>query len=427
VSLEERKKGMSVKRLINKTTVGLLTAFVLGGVSIRLWMDTLFRANVPHEEHADEDGEHKERERGEHGDGEHGDEEGHVTLTPAALQEAGITIAEASGGNLEQTLTLPGELTLNADRVAHIVPRVSGVVQKVTKHLGDDVKPGEVLAVLESRDLAETKAAYLAAKQRLVLAQATLKSAEELREKRLLPGLEYLQTKREFADAEIELRTVTHKLLALGLTPDELEAISHEKNASFAAYELRASSAGTVVKKHITLGEVVESNSDVFVIADLSTIWANVSVYAHDAPRIRVGQTVHIAMEGFSVEATGQISYLSPIIDEETRTATARVLVPNPEKEWKPGTFVTARIVLGTESVRTLVPNDAIQLVNNQSVVFVPEGEGHTFAPRSVATGRTNSTHAQILSGLEPGDRYVLNGAFVLKAELGKGEGGHEH
>ena len=427
MSPEERKKGMSTKSLINKTTVGLLTAFVLGGVSVRLWMDTPSRANVPHEGHADKDGEHGGGERDEHGDGEHGGEEGHVTLTPAALQEAGITVAEASGGSLEETLTLPGELTLNADRVAHVVPRVSGIVQKVNKHLGDDVKPGEVLAVLESRDLAETKAAYLAAKQRLVLAQATLKSAEELREKRLLPGLEYLQTKREFADAEIELRTVTHKLLALGLTPDELGATSHEKNVSFAVYELRAPSAGTVVKKHITPGEVVENNSDVFVIADLSTIWANVSVYAHDAPRIRVGQTVHIAMEGFSAEATGQISYLSPIIDEETRTATARVLVPNPEKEWKPGTFVTARIVLGTESARTLVPNDAIQLVNNQSVVFVPEGGGHTFAPRSVATGRTNSTHAQILSGLEPGDRYVLNGAFVLKAELGKGEGGHGH
>lgn len=418
---------MSAKTLINTTTIGLLTAFVLGGVSVRLWMDTPSRASVSHEEHANEHGNDKEQEQGEHKDGEYEDEEGRVTLTAAALQDAGVTIAQASGGKLEQTLSLPGELTLNADRVAHVVPRVSGIVQKVTKQLGDDVQPGDVMAVLESRDLAESKAAYLAAKQRLALAQATLKSAEELREKRLLPGLEFLQTKREFADAEIELRTVTHKLLALGLTSDALGAISHEKNAAFAVYELRASSTGTVVKKHITLGEVVENNSDVFVIADLSTIWVNVSVYAQDAPRIRVGQTVHIAMEGFAIEATGQISYVSPIIDEETRTATARVLVSNRENVWKPGAFVTARIVLGAEAVRTLVSNDAIQMVNNQSVIFVPDDEDNTFAPRSVVTGRTNGTHAQILSGLEPGDRYVLNGAFVLKAELGKGEGGHDH
>jgi cobalt-zinc-cadmium efflux system membrane fusion protein len=354
-------------------------------------------------------------------------EEGKLRLSAAARQEAGITVAEATGGGLEQTLNLPGEIMLNADRVVHIVPRVGGIVQRVNKALGDDVKPSEVIAVIESRELAETKAAYLAAKQRLALAKATLASAEELRAKRILPGLEYLGTKRDFDNADIELRTVTQKLHALGLTTAEIAAITQEqdKGVAFAVYELRAPVAGTVIEKHITLGEVVENNSDVFVIADLSTVWANVTVYAQDTPQLSVGQAVHITAEGFPTEATGTISYISPVVAEATRTATARVLVPNPEQRWRPGTFVTAHIVLATEPVRALIANDAIQTVDNAPVVFVPEDDA--FAPRQVIVGRANRTHTQILAGLEPGERYVSAGAFVLKAELGKGEGGHDH
>jgi cobalt-zinc-cadmium efflux system membrane fusion protein len=403
-----------------------VTAFLLGGLSMWLWSARL--SVPPWDAHAERGqrearGSDKQKKQEEHN--EH--ERGKLTLSAEARQEAGITIAEATGGALEQTLNLPGEITLNADRVVHIVPRVGGIVQRVHKTLGDEVKLGEVMAVIESRELAETKAAYLAAKQRLALAKATLASAEELRAKRILPGLEYLGVKRDFDNADIELRTVTQRLHALGLTPAEIAAITQEqdKGVAFAVYELRAPAVGTVTEKHITLGEVVENNSDVFLIADLSTVWANVTVYAQDTPRLSIGQAVHITAEGFSTETTGRISYISPVVAEATRTATARVLVPNPEQRWRPGTFVTARIVLATDPVRMLIPNDAIQMVDNKPVVFVPEDDG--FAPRPVTIGRANATHSQILAGLEPGDRFVMNGAFVLKAELGKGEGGHEH
>ena len=414
-------------RTRTKTAVVLLVAFFLGGISVRVWLDGPAAPfeNARAERTGQERNDREQQEPGGYEGHKDAHEEDKLSLSPEARHEAGITIAEATGGVLEQTLDLPGELTLNADTVVHIVPRAAGIVQRVHKNLGDEVKPGEVLAVIESRELAETKATYLAAKQRLSLAQATLASAEELKAKRILPGLEYLATKREFANAEIELRTITHKLHALGLTLAEIAAINQDNSASFAVYELRAPAAGTVIEKHITLGEVVETTSDVLVLADLSTIWANVTVYAQDTPRINVGQTVHLSAEGFTHEATGTVSYISPVIAEATRTATARVLVPNPGRRWKPGTFVTARIVLGVEPVRTLVPNDAIQLVENSPMVFLPEDDA--FVPRPVTVGRTNQTHTQILAGLEPGDRYVSTGAFVLKAELGKGEGGHDH
>lgn len=353
------------------------------------------------------------------------EKEGLVHLSPAAVKEAGIAVATAGGGALEQVLTLPGEIALNADRVVHIVPRVGGIVQRVDKTLGDQVRAGEVLAVLESRDLAEAKAACLAAKQRIALAQVTLESAEGLRAKKILPGLEYQSIKRDFNNADIELRTAEQKLHALGLSAGAIAKISQKESASFSLYELRVPSNGTLIEKHLTLGEVVESNSDIFVIADLSTVWADVTVYAQDTPRITIGQAVHIQAEGFPTEATGKIAYISPLIDESTRTTRARVLIPNTENIWKPGMFVAAQAVLHAEPARVLVPNDAMQTVDNQTVVFIPAGEG--FTPQPVTVGRANATMSQILAGLEPGDRYVAQGAFVLKAELGKGEGGHEH
>jgi cobalt-zinc-cadmium efflux system membrane fusion protein len=409
---------------VSSIAFALATAFLLGGLGVWLWFAGW--STPPQDARAERGKQEPPRSEGEHAEhSEH--DEGKLTLSAEAQREAGITLTEATGGTLEQTLNLPGEITLNADRVVHIVPRVGGIVQRVYKTLGDEVRPGEIMAVIESRELAETKAAYLAARQRLALAKATLASAEELRAKRILPGLEYLGTKRDFDNANIELRTITQKLHALGLTPAEITAITREqdKGVAFAVYELRAPAAGTVTEKHITLGEVVENNSDVFVIADLSTVWANVTVYAQDTPRLSVGQVVHLTAEGFPTEATGKISYISPVVAEATRTATARVLVPNPDRRWRPGTFVTARIVLAAEPVRTLILNDAIQTVDNRPVVFVPKDGA--FAPRPVTVGLANTTHSQILAGLEPGEQYVTHGAFVLKAELGKSEGGHEH
>src|SRR5262249_42138973 len=163
---------------------------------------------------------------------------------------------------------------------------------------------------------AEAKAAYLAAKQRLALARVTLESAEGLRAKKILPGLEYQGIKRDFNNADIELRMTEQKLHALGLNTEEIGKISQKESESISLYALRAPSTGAIIEKHLTLGEVVESNSDIFVIADLSTVWADVTVYAQDTPRITPGQVVHIQTEGFPMEATGKISYISPLIDE---------------------------------------------------------------------------------------------------------------
>ena len=378
-----------------------------------------------HASETDEHGRGPETHAGHsEGEGEHADDEGRIVLSERAIRDSGIEVAAAGGGELEQTLTLPGEIVLNADKVAHIVPRVAGIVRRVDKNLGDEVQAGEVMAILESRELAESKSAYLAAQQRLALAEANLKSAEELHTRKIMPDLEFLTIQKAKAEAEIEFRMADNKLHALGVSEDQLQEMPNHA-ASLAMYELRAPFAGTVVEKHCSLGEVLSGETDAFVLADLSTVWAKITVYTRDMGRVRMGQAVRIRADGLGTTATGNVCYVAPVANEVTRTLYARVDLPNPERQWRPGTFVTASIVLDRQPAPVLVPIDALQRVKSESVVFVAEGGG--FEPRIVTVGRINGTQAEVTDGLKPGERYVVKGAVVLKAELGKSQAAHEH
>jgi len=378
-----------------------------------------------HASETDEHGRGPETHAGHsEGEGEHADDEGRIVLSERAIRDSGIEVAAAGGGELEQTLTLPGEIVLNADKVAHIVPRVAGIVRRVDKNLGDEVQAGEVMAILESRELAEAKAAYLAAQQRLALAEANLKSAEELHTRKIMPDLEFLTIQKAKAEAEIEFRMADNKLHALGVSEDQLQEMPNHA-ASLAMYELRAPFAGTVVEKHCSLGEVLSGEMDAFVLAELSTVWVKITVYTQDMGRVRMGQAVRIRADGGGTTADGTVCYLAPVANEATRTLYARVDLPNPERQWRPGTFVTASVVVDRQAVPVVVPIDALQRVKSDSVVFVAEGEG--FEPRTVTVGRMNGTRAELTDGLKPGERYVVKGAVVLKAELGKSQAAHEH
>jgi len=413
---------------IGQIVLGVVLGLAVGGGGT-WWLanrlDPHAAESGAHASETDEHGRGPETHAGHsEGEGEQGREEGSLVLSEKAIRESGIEVAEAAGGELEQTLTLPGEIVLNADKVAHIVPRVAGIVRRVDKNLGDEVQAGEVMAILESRELAESKAAYLAAQQRLALAEANLKSAEELHTKKIMPDLEFLTIQKAKAEAEIESKTADNKLHALGLSDAQLQEMPNHA-ASLAMYELRAPFAGTVVEKHCSLGEVLSGETDAFVLADLSTVWAKITVYTRDMGRVRMGQAVRIRADGLGTTATGNVCYVAPVANEVTRTLYARVDLPNPERQWRPGTFVTASIVLDRQPAPVLVPIDALQRVKSESVVFVAEGGG--FEPRIVTVGRINGTQAEVTDGLKPGERYVVKGAVVLKAELGKSQAAHEH
>lgn len=406
----------------NKKTA-IIAAAAAAGVIVAAVAFQKFRPGTAPAPAAREEGSHKDgpghKEHDEHG------EKGVVRLGDAELKEFGIEVGTAGPGNLKVQVSLPGEVVANADRLAHIVPRVSGVVREVRKSLGDRVRKGEVMAVLESRELADAKAAFLNATEKLALARTNFAREEDLWKKRISPEQDFLQANQVLAEARIELRSAEQKLHALGFSDEYLAQLPSQPDMSYTRSEIVAPFEGTVIEKHISTGETRKDDAEVFIIADLSSVWVNLSVYQKDMPYIRKGQPVVVSAGHGIPDMSGVISYIGPLVGEQTRTAVARVVLPNKGGNLRPGLFVTGVITVDSVPVSLLVPKTAVQTVEDKPSVFLKTGEGFLLQP--VTIGRANDTHVEITSGLAPGAHYVKSGAFTLKAQLSKGAFGDGH
>lgn len=378
---------------------------------------------------------HAQEKEGEHADEDthanesgHTDEHGHeviIKLKDTAIKEFGIEIAEAKAGKIGMHTTLPAEITLNSDAVAHIVPRLGGVVRSVSKNLGDKVKAGEVLAVINSRELADYRASYLGAKEKFNLAQSMFEREKSLWEKKITAEQEYLNAKRDLADAQVEMRVAEQKLYALGFSQEYLKNLQNQADESFIMYEIVSPIEGTIIEKHITLGEMLKDDSSPFAVADLSNVWVKVNVNQKDLPKVKCGQRALVKTD--HSQAEGVVSYISSVLDENTRTALARIVVANEDGAWRPGTFATASIYVDEVDCEVVAAKDAIVTMEGESFIFVPEDDG--FKPLEIQLGAVNEEYAEITTGLKQGDKYVAKGAFTLKSELTKSNedpcGGH--
>lgn len=198
-----------------------------------------------------------------------------------------------------------------------------------------------------------------------------------------------------------------------------------ESNQSLTTYELKAPISGTIVSRQVGLGEYVSEQKPTFVVADLSTVWVDLSVYRRDFARIKVGSPVHIDPEDGGDSISGKVTYVSPIGTTDTQSALARVVVDNPELRLRPGLFAIGHVVLAEEPVDLAVRESAIQTIDGRNVVFVREGD--RFEARDVEIGRRDGEWAEVLFGVMPGDVYAAKNSFVVKAELAKGSASHEH
>lgn len=199
---------------------------------------------------------------------------------------------------------------------------------------------------------------------------------------------------------------------------------SVESNQSLTSYDLKAPISGTVIDRQISLGEYASEQKPAFVVADLSTIWVDLSIYRQDLKRVRVGDEVLIDPDDGAGDIKATVSYLAPIGSSDTQTALARVVLSNAEGRLRPGLFVTARLVLAKRNVPVAVRVGAIQTMENRTVIFVREGD--KIEARPVVIGETDLRNAEIREGLSAGERYVAENSFVVKAEMGKGEAEHD-
>jgi cobalt-zinc-cadmium efflux system membrane fusion protein len=198
-----------------------------------------------------------------------------------------------------------------------------------------------------------------------------------------------------------------------------------QSNESLQPYELRSQLAGTVIQKHVSPGEFVGEGRDIYVVADLSNVWVDLNIYRQDFARLQVGQRVRLdAGEGIP-PAEGTISYVSPFGAPNTQTMLARVELPNPDGQWRPGLFVSGEVIADEVVVPVAVKARALQTLRDWTVAFVRVGE--VFEARPIEIGRQDGEWVEVSFGLDAGERYAATNSFVLKADLGKAGTSHDH
>ena len=342
----------------------------------------------------------------------HGEEAPHaetLAMTAEAITNAKIGVETAGATELRAEVVLPGEIRLNEDRTAHVVPRVAGVAETVAVELGQPVTRGQVLAVLSSPALSDQRSELQAAQQRLALAQETHAREKRLWEQGIAAEQDYQQARTALQEARIAADNARQKLAAIGAAP---------AGSALNRFELRAPFDGVVVAKHLSQGEAVQAETAVFTVADLRTVWADFSVTAKDLEAVTANAAATVRATATGTAVQGKVSYVGALLGEQTRSAPARVTLDNPRLAWRPGMFVNVLVESGRVQVPVAVRADAVQTVDDKPSVFVPVPTG--FEVRPVKTGRTDGTWTEILEGLPPGTRYAAANSYVLKAEAGK-------
>ena len=197
-----------------------------------------------------------------------------------------------------------------------------------------------------------------------------------------------------------------------------------ESNESLQTYALVAPLDGVVTQRNANEG-AQSGDGALFTVADLSVVWVEMSVFPRDVAKVRIGQSVRVKSADTGLSAEGKVVYVAPFGSSTSQTLSARVQLPNPERKWPPGLYVTADVILSSASIPLGIRSEALQTLENRSVVFVQSEEG--FDPHPIEIGRTDGEVTEVLSGLSVGERYATKNSFILKAELGKGEAEHGH
>ncbi|NVZ70583.1 efflux RND transporter periplasmic adaptor subunit [Pseudomonas costantinii] len=344
------------------------------------------------------------------------EEEGKIELTEQQIQAAGIELAQAQSRSISTMLTLPGEVRFDEDRTSHIVPRAAGVVESVKVNLGQSVKKGELLAVIASQQISDQRSELAASVRRVELARTTFQRERQLWQDQISAEQDYLLARQTLQEAEIALNNARQKMTALSGS-----AVLVGGNR----YELRAPFAGVVVEKHLGVGEVVSETSNAFTLSDLSQVWVTFGVFPKDLNKVRVGKPVKVSSTEMSTEVLGTVAYVGNLLGEQTRTATVRVSVPNPDDAWRPGLFVTVQVATDTSQAKVTVPQTAIQTVEEKPSVFVRTPDG--FITRHLELGVSENGYVEVRKGLDAGAQVATVGSFILKSELGKGSAEHAH
>lgn len=355
---------------------------------------------------------------------DHGHEEAAaVELSPEEIKAAGIKTEkiepQAAGGELPVT----GIIQPNADRLGQVAGRVPGRVVRVDASLGDRVKAGQPLAVLDSIEVGEARSALVQVQADLRVAEAALQRAESLRAENIVPEKEYLRARGDAEKARAAAAAARERVRMLGVG-----SAAEADGASL--FSVTAPFAGTIIEKTAVPGALSEPAKPLFTVADLSTVWIEANVFESDLARVVRGAHASVTVSAWPGSPfKGRVTYIASVMDKETRTVRARVEVPNFDGRLRPGMFANVVITVPAQgSAKTLyVPADAVVLMDGKPNVFV-RGD-HGFEAREVTTGARSGGRVEIKDGVQRSEEVVVAGTYELKARIQKAKlgAGHAH
>ena len=372
--------------------------------------------------------------------------------------KAGIDVDVVAERPMSDGVTANGEVVFDPTRIAHLSSRVPGMIAAVLKTVGDDVRSGDILAIVDSAAVGQAKSQFL---QAIVQVQLKRTNAERLRTAGGgVPGKLLTEAESALQEAEIAFLSGRQALINLGFdVPEDLE----QRNAKTIANELRllgipaasltavpagartanlipviAPYDGVIVKSDVVAGEVVDATTLLFTVADPHLIWLTLNVRQEDVKYLSRALNVMFHTDDGAQQVAGRISWISPTIDEHTRTLQVRVKLDNADGTLRDGTFGTARILLRDEPRAIVVPRDAVQSTSDAHFVFVRDRNylkdeaPKVFHVRQVRIGASDEKFVELLAGVLPGEVVATKGSGVLlaqllKSNLGAGCGCHEH
>lgn len=369
-----------------------------------------------HDEHQEQGEGHEGHEDGEHHAG------APIQLGPELLQQITIRTAPAQRRHVVDALTLPAEVRPHPDRIAHITPLVSSQVSEVKVQPGDRVEKGQVLASLKSVQLGEARAQIAQAQAALDVAMDQLTRQEQLMGAGIGAQKSYVEAQAAVKQAEAGLSAAHARAQVYG-----------GSGGSGSTTLLRSPLAGTVVERHATAGEIASPEQELFVIADIDPVWVIGRAYESDLAHVTAGMNARIQVNAFPERTwEGSIAYVSPTLEERTRTAEVRVELANTDAALKPGMFATLVPLAPTSETDgpagLAVPSSAVQRDGQRLLAFVALGEGR-FEPRVIQIGKRGGEYVEVREGLSEGELVVTEGTFILKSEAAKHQmgGGHSH
>lgn len=350
---------------------------------------------------------------------EAGKEEKGLKLTPEEQERAGIKIEEAGPKTFADVVNVTAIIRPNQDRIAKIAPRVEGRIVSVSANLGDNVRSGQALAVMDSLAVGEAQSALLRAQSSERVAQADFKRAESLSAEEIIPRKELLRAQGELERASAESRAARDRLRLLGGSA----AVGTRAESNFA---LTAPFAGTIIQKKATIGELGTPSDAIFTVADLSVVWIEANLTDDLLAKVKKGAVATVTVGAYPSERfAGRVAYIANVLDKDSRTIAARIEVANKDGRLKPEMFANASIATGGQLEAISVPDAAILIVQGQPSIFVAENGG--FEARAVETGEKLAGRTVIKLGLKAKEQVVTAGAYALKARLMKSQIGDSH